>query len=299
MGRGTPAEHRIADIWGRRTPFVPPHSGGRAAGRRPTRRVPAAARDRSHRGTRRGVVFVPFHYGARGDDAGRGPDERAANELTIAAWDPVSKQPLLKTAAVRVIRVAASDGVALSGADDDCVRAGARADGVHPVNVDRAVEDVLEAEHDLADELRRVGERHAVDSGVYHVAETRAVRCADNARLLEPHAGRYGVDVRALGDGSGTLERVHRMASEVLGKSDAAGMLLLTDLKALYLEAHRAALAWVVLVQAAKAVRDEELLTAATSGREEAERRGRWVRTRGEEGAPPVLAAGEPARTTL
>jgi hypothetical protein len=97
------------------------------------------------------------------------------------------------------------------------------------VNVDRAVEDVLEAEHDLADELRRVGERHAVDSGVYHVAETRAVRCADNARLLEPHAGRYGVDVRALGDGSGTLERVRRMASEVLGKSDVAGMLLLTD----------------------------------------------------------------------
>jgi anaerobic selenocysteine-containing dehydrogenase len=63
-------------------------------------------------GARPGVVFVPFHYGA-GDDgaAERSPDERAANELTVAAWDPVSKQPLLKSAAVRVVRIAASDGV--------------------------------------------------------------------------------------------------------------------------------------------------------------------------------------------
>jgi anaerobic selenocysteine-containing dehydrogenase len=52
---------------------------------------------------RPGVVFVPFHYGYWdiGDDAGP-PDGigRAANELTITAWDPVSKQPLFKAGAV-------------------------------------------------------------------------------------------------------------------------------------------------------------------------------------------------------
>ena len=40
-----------------------------------------------------GMVFVPFHYAPQ-----------AANELTLTAWDPVSKQPLSKTAAVRVAR---------------------------------------------------------------------------------------------------------------------------------------------------------------------------------------------------
>jgi len=40
-----------------------------------------------------GTVFVPFHYAPQ-----------AANELTLTAWDPVSKQPLYKTAAVRVAR---------------------------------------------------------------------------------------------------------------------------------------------------------------------------------------------------
>ena len=58
-------------------------------------------------GARRGVVFVPFHYGYWdvGDDAGPDDRPRAANELTLTAWDPVSKQPQLKTAAVKVERV--------------------------------------------------------------------------------------------------------------------------------------------------------------------------------------------------
>jgi ferredoxin-nitrate reductase len=48
-----------------------------------------------------GCVFVPFHYGSW-DDEGR---SRAANELTLTTWDPVSKQPQFKCAAVRVRRV--------------------------------------------------------------------------------------------------------------------------------------------------------------------------------------------------
>jgi ferredoxin-nitrate reductase len=51
------------------------------------------------------VVFVPFHYGYWDTD----PDakvSRAANELTITAWDPVSKQPIFKVAAVRLTKLA-------------------------------------------------------------------------------------------------------------------------------------------------------------------------------------------------
>lgn len=35
---------------------------------------------------------------------------RAANETTITDWDPVSKQPLFKTAAARIALVARADG---------------------------------------------------------------------------------------------------------------------------------------------------------------------------------------------
>lgn len=49
-------------------------------------------------GIRRGVLFVPFHYGYwdADDDAGH---HRAANELTITDWDPASKQPIFKLGA--------------------------------------------------------------------------------------------------------------------------------------------------------------------------------------------------------
>jgi anaerobic selenocysteine-containing dehydrogenase len=56
---------------------------------------------------RRGTVFVPFHYGYWDTDHPAGPAGdagRAANEMTITDWDPVSKQPLFKLAAARVER---------------------------------------------------------------------------------------------------------------------------------------------------------------------------------------------------
>jgi anaerobic selenocysteine-containing dehydrogenase len=65
-------------------------------------------------GIREGVVFVPFHYGYWDEPEGSEPNgrARAANELTITRWDPVSKQPIYKTAAVRVAKVADRNGEA-------------------------------------------------------------------------------------------------------------------------------------------------------------------------------------------
>lgn len=65
-------------------------------------------------GIRGGSIFAPFHYGYW--DEGGAPDGnyRAANELTITEWDPVSKQPVLKNAAVRIMKIA--DGTTASSA---------------------------------------------------------------------------------------------------------------------------------------------------------------------------------------
>jgi anaerobic selenocysteine-containing dehydrogenase len=58
-------------------------------------------------GPRPGHVFVPFHYGYWDrDDSGPNGAQRAANEMTITDWDPVSKQPLFKVSAVRVEKIA-------------------------------------------------------------------------------------------------------------------------------------------------------------------------------------------------
>ena len=61
-------------------------------------------------GVRPGVAFVPFHYGYWDAPDGK-PAPRAANTITITAWDPVSKQPIFKVAAVRVTKISDAGGV--------------------------------------------------------------------------------------------------------------------------------------------------------------------------------------------
>ncbi|GAB2760019.1 hypothetical protein GCM10027039_20260 [Terrabacter koreensis] len=63
-------------------------------------------------GIRPGVVFLPFHYGYWDTPEGWRPGEhgRAANELTLTDWDAASKQPIFKTAACSVSKVADGDG---------------------------------------------------------------------------------------------------------------------------------------------------------------------------------------------
>ncbi|WP_445397881.1 molybdopterin oxidoreductase family protein [Streptomyces sp. LE64] len=63
---------------------------------------------------RAGLLFVPFHYGYFDTPAGHQPDAgtppRAANETTVTDWDPVSKQPLFKTAAAALTLLERGDG---------------------------------------------------------------------------------------------------------------------------------------------------------------------------------------------
>lgn len=61
-------------------------------------------------GIRNGVLFLPFHYGYW--DIEDPEQHRAANEVTITDWDPVSKQPIFKTASATIQRVTAADGAA-------------------------------------------------------------------------------------------------------------------------------------------------------------------------------------------
>jgi hypothetical protein len=164
------------------------------------------------------------------------------------------------------------------------------------VRLDLAIQHVQEVECDLFDELTTLAERHAADGDVYHVAKTLAARCAMQLKLLLPHAPRYGAAKRSIDEPTrhkpDVLERARQLTTEMLGRHELAGMLLFDDLRALYLTAHRAELAWVVLEQGAKAGRDAELLTAARKGREEAERRWKWVRTKVKETSPQLLIAG-------
>ena len=162
------------------------------------------------------------------------------------------------------------------------------------MNMNKAIEDVHDAEAEVAKRLRVTGERHASESDIYHLGHTLARQCAEHLRALAPFADRYGAkpapdDVEA---SPGLLETVRRKTGEVVGRSESAGLLLMTDLRELYLAAQHAELAWVVLLQAAKARRDGDLIEVVTRCHEQTEMCGKWLRTRIKEAAPQVYAAG-------
>jgi len=162
------------------------------------------------------------------------------------------------------------------------------------MKLDKAIEDVQDAEAELAKDLRAVGERHAVEHDLYHLSQTLAKQCGEHLERLAPFAERYGASSSDDGaaESPGVLETLRRKSAELLGRSEAAGLLLLRDLRNAYLAAQEAEIAWVILAQAAQAARDRELLREVSRCHEEAELRGKWLRTRIKESAPQVLATG-------
>ena len=161
------------------------------------------------------------------------------------------------------------------------------------MKLDEAIDGVERAEAGLARRLRTVGERHAAEQDLYHLGHTLARQCAEHVRRLAPFAERYGARARELDpDSPGLLESVRHKGAELLGRSTASGSVLLHDLRELYLSAQEAEIAWVMLIQAAQAVPDADLLAAAGPCHAETETCAKWVRSRIKEVAPQVLAAG-------
>jgi hypothetical protein len=164
------------------------------------------------------------------------------------------------------------------------------------MKIDRAIEDVREAEVDLAKRLRIVGERHAVEHDLYHLGHSRADKCAEHLEKLQPFAERYGAASTAQhADHSaspGLMDTLRHKTSELLGRSEATGLMLLADLRKNYLVAQRAEISWIVLIQVAKASRDTELLAVATACHLETEVTAKWMRTKIKVACPQILATG-------
>jgi hypothetical protein len=163
------------------------------------------------------------------------------------------------------------------------------------MNLDNAIKGVLDAEASLAKRLLAVGERHAAEHDVYHLGHTLARQAADHVTQMTPFAERYRLTRPApaqAGDSPGILETLRQKGSQLMGRTESAGMLLLRDLRETYLLAQAAEIAWIVLQQAALAVRDGELLDVISACHEETETCAKWLRTRIKETAPQVLATG-------
>jgi hypothetical protein len=154
------------------------------------------------------------------------------------------------------------------------------------------VEKLHDALTDLAGEYRTVGERHATEHDLYHLCHTLAKQCEGQAAALAPHAERHEGEIDDdidEGPRESLLAGLRRATAAVVGRSSAAGLLLLRDLRQLHLSIEEAAMLWLIVGQGAQAVRDRDLLLLVEKSREEITHQLMWISTRIKETAPQVL----------
>jgi hypothetical protein len=156
------------------------------------------------------------------------------------------------------------------------------------------LERLVDAELALADDMRKVGERHAADHDVYHQTQTFAKQCAAHAEKLRPIAQRYGADPDDDGEPGlwdSVMEAVRRRAAEAAGGRPESGLLLVRDLRELYLSAQETFVTWVIVYQGAQAARDRELLDVSSECQLETELQVKWALTQLKVVSPQALSA--------
>ena len=153
---------------------------------------------------------------------------------------------------------------------------------------------LLDLETGYAAELRAAAERHRDDHDVFHQCHTFALQCQRHAAALQPVAARYGEGVDEEGPGfwSGLLESARRAASTSIGRVPESSLLLLRDLRTLFLHAEETSITWVMAGQAAQAARDQELLDVVRECHQETEIQVKWFVTRIKVASPQALVVG-------
>ncbi len=232
-----------------------------------------------------GHVFIPFHYGYWDKNK---TFMRAANELTLSEWDPVSKQPMFKYAAVQVhkaghpsLRELVSDAAAKSVEKTkelaDKVAVSAHRQKTHVGDylslLDNANEQFVEA-------CTKVSSQHLMEHEVRQGLKKLSSFALEARRIMAPFAARYG-------ESSMTQAKHLRAAVFPVARSGAFG--LLRDLHDLYLMWAESNAALTIVMQAAKALRDRELLEACAHVEGQLDRQRGWIMTQIKQRAAQTL----------
>jgi hypothetical protein len=161
-----------------------------------------------------------------------------------------------------------------------------------------ALRAVHEAERDLIDDLRQLTQRHASEHDVFHIGNRLAGVCERHLALVGEHAERYGTELSEdeFAPFAGLLASLRRRVGAAAARSERSAVLLLRDLRNLYVTASECNVAWTILNQGAKAARDGALIDVAYACQQDIGRTIHWLDSRIKQTAPQVLAgrrAGE------
>jgi hypothetical protein len=159
------------------------------------------------------------------------------------------------------------------------------------MKLDMAIEELHRSENHLVTVLLSMSDRHAVDHEVFHVCRDMAGWSRTHVAELARIGRDFGVDLdpEATED-PGPLEAVRRRTSELLGRRQAPGLLLLADLRHLYKEAAGTSVDWELLAQGAQGAKEKELLDLAERCHPQTLRVSKWANSYLKVTSPQVLA---------
>jgi len=241
-----------------------------------------------------GHVFIPFHYGYWDDPESQryGPGDghaRAANELTLTAWDVVSKQPNFKYAAVQVAKAGresfaskavgvASQAMERASGLVDLVTAGTHA--VERSHLGDYLGLLRDAHEQLAAACEALSGQHAKSAEIREGAKVIGRFSREAVESLSPFVAKYG----------GQPEETWDLRRLLLPGSRSGGFGLLRDLHALHILGADAHVATKVVNDAACELRDEALHELCMFLHEQNQRQQAWVDTMIKESAAQSVA---------
>lgn len=163
--------------------------------------------------------------------------------------------------------------------------------------IGKLLQRIHDAELELGDDYSSVGERHAADDEISTLCHALARQCGQHATRLGPVAERYGEHIEDEDDEGPdpwavVLASMRHKASELLDRRRETRMVVLEDLRRLFLAAENVAILWVVAVEVAGAEHDAELLQVVTECRTETDAQVKELVTQIKVVAPQALAAG-------
>lgn len=130
---------------------------------------------------------------------------------------------------------------------------------------------VHHSEQQLADAFKTIAEYHGDESDIYQTCLLLSSWSQQHVEALKPFVDRYSEQ---------KSEEPERLTKTLFEEPRSGSLALLRDLHDLWLIANEVSLCWIVLLQAARALRDKELEAVCEKLDGETTRQVSWLMTR-------------------
>ena len=143
---------------------------------------------------------------------------------------------------------------------------------------------VHQSEKDLSRAFTLVAEHHGDEPDVFQTCQLLAAWSRQHVEALKPFVARYSEKKN---------DEPDQLTRTLFDQPRKGSLALLRDLHDLWLLANEVQLCWIVLLQAAQALRDEELQSACEQFSTQTKRQINWLLTRIKQAAPQSLVVAE------